>query len=394
MKVQKIDFSDTKIAFSGKSDAELKKTAWLFSMMNQPLLVNWGSKLAMKAVEWNLPFARRIVKQTIFKQFCGGTTLLDSLGTIEHLAQFKIHSILDYGVEAKSSEIDFNMTMNEAIRAIDFAARSNARIPFISIKISGLARFELLEKMQSGENWTESEQKEYFNASKRADAICHAARDRGVNVLIDAEESWIQETIDKMANILMERYNKDKPVVFNTFQMYRHDRLKFLQNSFEEAQQKKYILGAKLVRGAYMEKERQRADDLGYASPIHPDKAATDKMFNDGLRFCLKNGQKMAFMNASHNAESNLLQAERMEQLKIPKNHPHFWFAQLQGMSDNITFHLGSTGYNVAKYIVYGSVQDVTPYLIRRAQENTAVTGDMSREYALIKKELQRRGLQ
>jgi proline dehydrogenase len=394
MEKQKIDFSNTQIAFSGKSDTALKETAWLFSMMNQPFLVHWGSKLLVKAVEWDLPFARRIVKQTIFKQFCGGTTLLDSLETIEHLGQFQIHTILDYGVEAKSSEIDFNMTMNEAIRAIDFAARSKASIPFISIKISGLARFELLEKMQSGENWTESEQKEYFNASKRADAICHTARDRGIRVLIDAEESWIQETIDKMATILMARYNKDKAVVFNTFQLYRQDKLAFLQDSFETAQQNKYILGAKLVRGAYMEKERARAEDLGYPSPIHPDKAATDKMFNDGLRFCLENGQKMSVVNASHNAESNLLQTEIMDDLNIPKNHPHFWFAQLQGMSDNITFHLASMGYNVAKYIVYGSVQDVTPYLIRRAQENTAVTGDMSREYAFIQKELQRRGLQ
>jgi proline dehydrogenase len=394
MDISKIDFSDTKIAFSGKSDAALKETAWLFSMMNQPFLVHWGSKLAMKAVEWNLPFARRIVKQTIFKQFCGGTTLLDSLGTIEHLAQFKIHAILDYGVEAKTAEIDFNRTMNEAIRAIDFASRNKANIPFISIKISGLARFELLEKVQSGENWTENEEKEYFNASKRVDAICHAARDKGIYVLIDAEESWIQETIDSMANLLMERYNKSNAVVFNTFQMYRQDRLRFLQDSFEIAQQKKYILGAKLVRGAYMEKERMRAENLGYPSPIHPDKAATDKMFNDGLRFCLQNAQQLAFMNASHNAASNLLQTELMEDWNILKNHPHFWFAQLQGMSDNITFHLASTGYNVAKYMVYGSVQDVTPYLIRRAQENTAVTGDMSREYALIRKELQRRGLQ
>jgi proline dehydrogenase len=394
MDISKIDFSDTKIAFSGKSDAALKETAWLFSMMNQPFLVHWGSKLAMKAVEWNLPFARRIVKQTIFKQFCGGTTLLDSLGTIEHLAQFKIHAILDYGVEAKTAEIDFNRTMNEAIRAIDFASRNKANIPFISIKISGLARFELLEKVQSGENWTENEEKEYFNASKRVDAICHAARDKGIYVLIDAEESWIQETIDSMANLLMERYNKSNAVVFNTFQMYRQDRLRFLQDSFEIAQQKKYILGAKLVRGAYMEKERIRAESLDYPSPIHPDKAATDKMFNDGLRFCLQNVQQLAFMNASHNAASNLLQTELMEDWNIPKNHPHFWFAQLQGMSDNITFHLASTGYNVAKYMVYGSVQDVTPYLIRRAQENTAVTGDMSREYALIRKELQRRGLQ
>lgn len=391
MEKQQIDFSDTQIAFAGKSDKALKETAWLFSMMNQPFLVKWGSKLAMKAVEWNLPFAHRVVKNTIFKQFCGGTTLLDSLPNIEHLGHFQVHSILDYGAEAKSTETDFNWTMNEALRAIDFAARH--KIPFVVIKISGLARFELLEKMQSGSEWTETEQKEYFNASKRADAICHTARDKGITILIDAEESWIQETIDKMVNILMARYNKDKAVVFNTLQMYRNDGLKQLQAAFQLSQTQNYILGVKLVRGAYMEKERNRAEELDYPSPINPDKATTDKMFDDALLFCLERGKKMAIMNASHNGASNLLQAAWMDSHQIPKNHPHYWFAQLYGMSDNITFHLAANGYNVAKYVVYGSVQDVTPYLIRRAQENTAVTGDMSREYRFIQKELQRRGL-
>jgi proline dehydrogenase len=388
----KLDFSNTENAFSNKSDRELKKTVWMFRMMNNPLLVKLGAPIALKSVQWGLPFAEKVVLNTIFQQFCGGTTLLNSSKTIERLAKGHAKSILDYGVEAKETEDEFNKAMNENIRAIEFASRSKD-IPFISIKVTGLARFALLEKIQNNAPMTEDEKNEYFNASKRLDAICHTARDKGICVLVDAEESWIQDAIDRMANIMMARYNKDKAVVYNTFQMYRHDRLAFLKESFELAQSKEYYLGAKLVRGAYMEKERNRAEAMNYATPINPDKVATDKMYNDGLVFCVSNFEKIACMNATHNAQSSMLLAELMDEMGIARNHTHFYFCQLLGMSDNISFNLASAGFNVAKYIVYGTVHDVLPYLVRRAQENTSVTGDMSRELSLVQKEVKRRGL-
>lgn len=392
IKKNELDFGNTQIAFSLKTDKELKKTAWLFNMMNKPLLVNWGTKLAMKSVEWNLPFAETAIKHTIFEQFCGGTTLLDASPAMERLAQFGTKSILDYGVEGKESEEDFNRTMVENLNTIDFASRTK-HIPFLSVKITGLARFDLLARIQQNAPLTHDEQNEYFTASKRLDAICHAGREKGISVLIDAEESWIQDTIDRMANMMMARYNRDKAVVFNTFQMYRHDRLAFLKESHELSKEKSFVLGAKLVRGAYMEKERNRAAEMGYPTPINPDKVATDKLYNDALVYCTKHHEQIAVMNATHNAQSSILLADLMEEMGIPHNHPHFWFCQLYGMSDNITFNLAAAGYNVAKYMVYGSVKDVVPYLVRRAQENTSVTGDVGRELALVAKEVKRRGL-
>jgi proline dehydrogenase len=351
-----------------------------------------GNVLAMWAIKWRIPFTEGIIKNTIFPQFCGGTTLLSSAKAIERLAKTHTDSILDYGVEAKDTEEDFNQTMVENIRAIEFASKTG-HIPFISIKITGLARFDLLEKMQSNAPLTADEQNEYYNASKRVDAICHAAREKGVGVLIDAEESWIQDIIDRIANMMMARYNKEKPIVYNTFQMYRHDRLDFLKESHVTALQKGYILGAKLVRGAYMVKERDRAEEMGYPTPINPDKIATDKLFNEALVYCVSSFNSIACMNATHNAQSTMLLTELMEEMGIARDHTHFYFCQLYGMSDNITFNLAAAGYNVAKYIVYGSVRDVVPYLMRRAQENTSVTGDMSREYGYIQKEMKRRGL-
>jgi proline dehydrogenase len=392
IKKNAISFGNTEIAFSQKTNRELRKASWLFRMMNNPKLVDIGNVLALKAVEWKLPFAESIIRSTIFEQFCGGTTLLDSMPAIEKLVKAKTKTILDFGAEGKNSEEDFNLTMNENIRAIDFASRSR-NIPFVCIKITGLGRFELLEKIQRNAPMTHDEQNEYFNVSKRVDAICHSAREKGISILIDAEESWIQDTIDRVANIMMARYNKDKAVVFNTFQMYRHDRLAYLKSSYALAREKNFVLGAKLVRGAYMEKERKRAQEMGYGTPINPDKIATDKMYNDALVFCVSHLEFIACMNATHNAQSSMLLADLMEEMGVAHDNKHFWFCQLYGMSDNITFNLSDAGYNVAKYMVYGPVSDVVPYLVRRAQENTSVTGDMSRELLLIEKEVQRRGI-
>ncbi len=388
-----IDFSNTEIAFAHLSDKELKQSAWLFSMMNKPWLVKYGSQLALWAVKNNLPFAETVVKKTVFKQFVGGTTLLDSMPAIEHLAKYNTLTILDYGAEAKETEIDFNHTMNENIRAIDFAARSVKSAPIISTKITGLARFGLLERIQSAQSLNREEVIEYRNALKRVDAICYHAAKKGVGVFIDAEESWIQDALDHLVWLMMKRYNKKDIVVYNTFQLYRHDRLQFLTESYDRAREAGFKLGAKLVRGAYMVKENQRAEEMGYPTPINPDKSATDDLYNTALRFCLDHLDHLAVCNASHNADSMLLMAEIMEKKGIPKDHPNTLFSQLYGMSDNLTFNLANAGFRVAKYLPYGQVKEVIPYLIRRAQENTSVTGDAGRELLLVRAEVKRRKL-
>ena len=388
-----VDFSNTEIAFSHLTNSELKKTAWLFRMMNRPWLVKYGSQLGLWAVEHRLPLAETVVKQTIFDQFCGGTTLLDCQDNINRLAAHHTLTVLDYGAEAKETEQDFNHTMNENIRAIDFASRSGHNIPIVVSKMTGLARFGLLESIQGKQTLTREQLGEYRNVLTRIDAVCYHAAQQGVSVFIDAEESWIQDSIDHLVWLMMKRYNKARVVVYNTFQMYRYDRLQFLIESFDRAQQQHFLLGAKLVRGAYMDKERNRAQALGYPSPINADKAATDDHYNTALRFCLDNLDRLAMCNASHNAASAMLQVELMEKKGIPHDHPRTLFSQLLGMSDNLTFNLAAAGFRASKYMPYGQVVDVIPYLIRRAQENTSVSGDAGRELQMVEQEVGRRGL-
>lgn len=388
-----IDFSNTEIAFAHLSNQELKRSAWLFSMMNKPLIAKYGAQLALWAVKHDLPFAEAVVKKTVFKQFVGGTTLLDSQAAIERLANYNTLTILDYGAEGKEIETDFNHTMNENIRAIDFAARSVKTVPVISSKITGIARHGLLERIQSAQTLTRDEIFEYRNVLKRIDAICYHAFKKGVSVFFDAEESWIQDTLDHLVWLMMKRYNKKKVVVYNTYQLYRHDRLQFLTESYDRAREAGFKLGAKLVRGAYLLKEGNRAAELGYENPISPDKASTDDFYNTALRFCLNHLDSMAVCNASHNADSMLLMVNIMEKKGIPNDHPNTLFSQLYGMSDNLTFNLAHAGFRVAKYLPYGQVKEVIPYLIRRAQENTSVTGDAGRELSLLQEEAKRRGI-
>lgn len=388
-----IDFSNTEVAFADKSDRELKQTKWLFDMMNKAWLVNLGGKLAMFAVKYRLPLAERVIKATIFKQFCGGTTLLDSTSSIEKLYESGIGSILDYGVEGKENEEDFNNTMNENIRALEFAATHESAW-LISTKVTGLARNKLLEKVSTQAELTASEQTEWESVRKRVDTICYNAKKLNVGVMIDAEETWLQPAIDDLAQTMMQRYNiKGKAIVYNTFQMYRKDRLEFLQQSYIHSQQNAYLLGAKLVRGAYMEKERRRAAEKGYPSPIHDTKADSDRSYNEGIRFCIEYHDTIALCNATHNEKSCMLMAQLIAQKGLEKEHPHFLSAQLLGMSDNLSYNLADYGFKVAKYMVYGSVKDVVPYLIRRAEENSSVEGDLSRERSLILKEVKRRGI-
>lgn len=381
---------DTSTAFAYKSDAELRKAAWLFAQMKRKWLVDIGSILTLWTIR--LPLVQWIVKNTVFDHFCAGTTLLNSEPRIKKLGEFEVGTILDYGAEGKEEESDFNFTMNENMRAIEFAA-NNSHIKVVSTKITGMASFGLLESIQKGTKLSKEDRMAYRNVLKRLDAICHLAEKKGITVYIDAEETWIQSTIDHLVILMMRRYNKQKPVVFNTFQMYRSDRLQFLIDSYQQSMRDGYILGAKLVRGAYMEKERSRAAEKGYPSPIHPTKEATDDAYNAAVRFCLDHYDTMAVANASHNDYSNALQAQLMEEKNIPKNHPNITFCQLYGMSDHITFNLAADGFNTAKYTPYGPVKDVVPYLIRRAQENTSVTGEVGRELDQISAELKRRKL-
>lgn len=388
-----LDFNNTEYAFEYKSDGALKKAAWLFNMMNSRTLVNIGSTATLLALKLRMPVIWAI-RHTIFEHFCGGTTLLESTYTINKMAEYGVTSMLDYGTEAKNSEEDFNRTMREIITAIHFANK-NESVSVVTMKLTGMMPFDVLEKLHAGDKLTNKEQEALKAGKKRVDSVCHLAWENDVKIYIDAEESWIQDPIDKFALELMERYNKEKAIVYNTYQMYRHDRLAYLKKNYKISSSKGFLLGAKLVRGAYMDKERERAKERNYPSPIQPDKESTDRDYNAGLLFCFERYNEIAFCAATHNADSchYLTQLIYDSEEPIPRNHPHIVFCQLYGMSDNLTFNLSRAGFTASKYLVYGPVRDVMPYLIRRAQENTAVTGDMSRELTLLRKEIKRREL-
>lgn len=384
-------FEDTSIAFSGKTNAQLKQEYRLFKIMNNKALVNFGIKATLFALRTGLP-VKGLIKSTIYKQFCGGETLEESRRVMEALSSYNIKSILDYGVEGKETPEEFNRTKNQLLRTIEFAA-GNPNIPFISSKITGLTRFALLEKMQRGETLSAEEESEKKQLYERMHQVAARAKEAGLGLFIDAEETWIQDPVDELTFELMRSYNREKAVVFSTPQMYRHDRLEFCKQSLEDAKKHNYILGLKPVRGAYMEKERKRAADMGYPSPIQPDKAATDRDYDAVIVFALDNKERIGFCAATHNEKSSLLLASEMDKRGIARNHPHFWFSQLFGMNDQITYNLAKAGFNVTKYLPYGPVKDVIPYLMRRAEENTAVAGQMSRELHLIHSEMQRRGM-
>lgn len=387
-----IDFTNTEIAFSAKSDKELKKMAKLFSLMNKSALVNVGSKLGLIAIKLRLPFVDYIVKQTIFQQFCGGENLNDCQKSIDTLYKNNTLTILDFGAEGKSEEEELNNVMSETIRAIEFAA-SNVSVPVISTKITGMVDNGILIKLQNKEQLSSGEQKEYEALLERIDKVCSKAAELEVGVFVDAEESWLQDPIDNLVMDMMAKYNNDRVNIYNTYQLYRHDKLEDLKAHHKIATEGGFLFGAKLVRGAYMEKERERASEMNYKSPIQPDKASTDRDFDAGIDYCVRNYKNIASCCASHNLESNRKQAALIDEMGLDKAHPHFNFCQLYGMSDHITFNVGKAGYNVAKYVPYGPIRDVVPYLIRRAQENSSVTGEMSRELSLIKSEIKRRGI-
>ncbi|RFM37102.1 proline dehydrogenase family protein [Chitinophaga silvisoli] len=390
-KQQPLSFENTAIAFESRTDKALKKADFLFSNIGKPWLVKLGAALTPLAFKMHLPI-KGLIKTTIFDQFCGGENLEEAARTAETLDKYHVGVALDYGVEAMEGEENYDHAVPEFIRAIEYAG-NKASIPFIAIKVTGFARISLLEKMHAGETLSAEEKAEFDRVTKRIQTIAATAAKYSKGLLIDAEESWLQQPVDDLADMLMAQFNKENVIIFNTFQLYRHDRLEFLKASFLKAQQQGYLLGAKLVRGAYMEKERKRAEEMGYPSPIQPNKAATDADYNAAVAFCMQHLDQLAVFIGTHNEDSSMLGARLLEQQNLPHQHPHVSFSQLYGMSDNITFNLAHAGYRVSKYLPYGPVKDVMPYLIRRAQENTSISGQMGRELGLLRREMKRRGL-
>ncbi len=385
-----ISFENTEIAFGGKTDSDLKWSYRLFNLMGKPWLVKTGKVATNIAFKLHLPI-KGIIKKTIFKQFCGGESINDCELKINQLAKFNIGTILDYSVEGKTSNEDLDKAKNEIIATIQ-KAKSNSHIPFSVFKPTGVARFELLE-LTNDENaeLTDEIKQELAQVIQRIDAICKSAYDANVPLFIDAEDSWIQDGIDRIVNSMMAKYNKEKVIVYNTIQMYRHDRLEFLKQSHQKAKENGYKIGMKIVRGAYMEKERERAEKMGYPSPIHKDKTATDNDYDLAVEYCINHIEDIAFCAGTHNEQSSAKLAQLIDDKKISKTDKRVYFAQLLGMSDHISYNLSHLGYNVAKYVPYGPIVEVMPYLIRRAEENTSVAGQMGRELSLIIKEQKRR---
>lgn len=403
-----VSFENTENAFEYKSDKDLKKAARLFGTMGYAPLVYLGTRLTPWLVRSGLP-VNGMIRKTLFAQFVGGETLEETAAVAKKLGEYHVQVILDYGVEGgHEGEEGFDRSATEFSRVIDYAA-TQPNIPFMSIKVTGIARFALLGKLDAGmkrypgslmkryervlQDLTEAEQQEWERVGRRMQLIAQEAADKKVGVLVDAEQTWIQDPVDVLTIRMMDAFNRGRTVVYNTVQLYRSDRLGFLKDSYEAAEQRGFILGVKLVRGAYMEKERKRALEMGYPSPIQPDKESTDRDYNEGVRFCIENLDRVAVIVASHNELSNLYAVELLQGRGLPLGHPHVHFSQLYGMSDNITFNLAKAGCSVSKYLPFGPIRDVVPYLMRRAQENSSVSGQTGRELGLIRKEMKRRGI-
>ena len=387
-----LDFNNTQIAFRSKSNADLKRAKMLYQVMGNSTMVKIGGFFSNLSLKLHLPI-NKIVKKTIYRQFVGGETIEECLPTIDLLYKFNIGTILDFSREGQDDEKELDKTRDEILKTIA-EAKDNPKIPFSVFKPTGMVRFALIEKVAEQPDDLSQEDKEEFNRFvQRVDAVCEAAYKSGTPILIDAEETWIQEPIDNVLDAMMAKYNKEEFIVFNTVQMYRHDRLAFLEKAHKKAIANNYKLGMKLVRGAYMEKERERADEKGYPSPIYPDKPATDKGYNDAQRYCMENLDSIAVLSGTHNEQSMFELTELMEKYDMDKDDNRVWYSQLLGMSDHISFNLANKGYNVVKYVPYGPVKDVMPYLMRRAEENTSVAGQAGRELTLIDKEMDRRKL-
>jgi proline dehydrogenase len=388
-KILQLDFSNTEIAFQSKNNAELRTSYLLFKAIGINWLVKMGTPLVEIAFALHLPI-KPLIKHTVYKQFVGGEDINDCELAIDNLYKFGIGTILDYSVEGKEAEEDFDYTCKETIDTIN-KAKNNPKIPFCVFKVTGVARFALLEKLNNNITLNVDEQVEFEKVVNRIDSICKTAYENNVRLFIDAEETWIQIAIDNLATQMMQKYNKEKAIVFNTLQLYRHDRLAFLKESHQQAISNNYYLGVKLVRGAYMEKERARAKELNYIDPIQPTKEKSDIDYNEALAYCIDYIDRISICAGTHNENSSLYLAQLMSDSQIKNNDNRIYFSQLYGMSDNLSYNLANAGYNVAKYLPYGPVKAVMPYLFRRAAENTSVAGQTGRELNLILKERARR---
>jgi proline dehydrogenase len=384
-------FDDTQIAFSYKSDRQLKKANFVFTIVNHPTISSVATGLVKVGLALRLPISG-IIRNTVFDHFCGGETIEESERTIDVLGKYRVGTILDYSVEGAKTEAGFDQTCQEILSTFD-EARKSPHVPFCVFKMTGMADGDLLTKIQAKEILTEAEKQAFEKVKDRVNRICQKAFEFQIPVLIDAEETWLQDPIDDLARAMMHRYNHKSAIVYTTYQMYRTSSLPNLKAIFADAVANHYYLGVKIVRGAYMEKERERAEKMGYPDPIQPNKEATDNDFNKALEFCIENVNRVSLVCGSHNEYSNLYLTQLLKKHNLPHNDKHVWFSQLLGMSDNISFNLANAGYNVVKYVPFGPVRSVMPYLFRRASENTSVAGQSSRELLMIRKELKRRKL-
>jgi proline dehydrogenase len=384
-------FDDTETAFAYKSNSELKRARFLFGLLNSyPILSKVLNKMGMTLLKWNIPLVKYSIKQLFFKHFCGGESLLKSIPSIQQLQKYKVQTVLDYGVEVKYREDDFDATKDEFLKAIRFAAETDG-VPIVSVKVTGLGSSHIFEDYAiDKESLSETEQAALDRTRERLTSICSLAKNLNVAIFIDAEESWYQEALDDMVMQLIKRFNKEKVIIYNTYQMYLKTSLERLKKHHKQAQKYGVLLGAKLVRGAYMDRERERAKEMGYDDPIHHTKQDTDQAFDLASMYSYEHLDEIAVCIASHNAKSNLLLLNRAQQ-DGNEDHPHLLFCQLYGMSDHITFNLAKEGVKAMKYMPYGKVEDVFPYLSRRAEENSSVTDDAGREFQLADREYKRR---
>lgn len=384
-----IDFSNTEIAFKMKTNMDLRQSKLLFSTLSSPSVVSALKSMTLASLSLRLPI-KGMVKATVFRQFCGGESVGECTPQIARLAEGHVGAILDYSVEGKAQEADFDRTLATTIETLEYA-QNNGDVPFGVFKPTGLGSIDIYEKVSLGNPLTQEEQNSWDNTLVRWRRIIEKANELGVPVMVDAEESWIQPAVDNLTIEYMRTYNQGKAIVYNTAQLYRHDRLAQLKDALELAKKEGFIYAVKIVRGAYMEKERERASRMGYASPIQPDKASTDKDYNAALTLILNHLNHMAVVIGTHNENSVALAAELLSEQGYPLDHVHVHVAQLFGMSDHISFNAAAAGLNTAKYLPFGPVRDVLPYLFRRAEENTSVEGQTGRELSLIQKELERR---
>ena len=383
-------FNDTKIAFAEKSTAQLEKAKWMFTAIKYPSLTNVGINVLNFTIKNNFPLVTDLVKTTLFEQFCGGETREQSMKVVDKMFTHHVGSIFDYAIEGKEEEAAFDTTCEEIKENIKFAI-GNPAIPFVVFKPTGFGRLDLYADVSAGKELTSSEKEEWQRVRNRYEEVCKMAYDNKVILMIDAEESWMQDAVDHLVNEMMEKYNQEKAYIWNTIQMYRTGRLEYMAQDLERAKSKNYFLGYKFVRGAYMEKERERAAEKNYPDPIQPTKEATDDNYNAAVDFVLENLDRVAAFFGTHNEKSTELAIDKMKTLGLAHDDERLHFGQLYGMSDNITYWLGENKYNACKYLPYGPVKDVVPYLTRRAQENTSVAGQTGRELSLIQKELERR---